>query len=62
LRIEAVKELTAVEHDPSAHPMKEKAEDEDENEDEDAGCRLKPEACSLKPSFQSRDAEAQRCR
>jgi hypothetical protein len=25
----------AVEHEPSAHPMKEKAEDEDENEDED---------------------------
>jgi hypothetical protein len=44
LRIEAVKELTAVEHDPSAHPMKEKAEDEDEDEDEDVGCCLKPEA------------------
>jgi hypothetical protein len=33
--------MTAVEHEhePSAHPIKEKAEDEDENEDEDDGCR-----------------------
>jgi hypothetical protein len=30
---------TAVEHEPPAHPMKEKAEDEDEHEDEDDGCR-----------------------
>ena len=40
--------MTAVRHEPSAHPMKEKAEDEDENEDEDPDvrrdCRLKPEA------------------
>jgi len=29
--------LTAVEHEPPAHPMKEEAEDE--NEDEDDSCR-----------------------
>jgi hypothetical protein len=32
--------IAAVGHEPSAHPMKERAEDEDENEDEYDGCRL----------------------
>jgi hypothetical protein len=40
--------VTAVEHEPSAHPTKRKAEDEDENEDEDPDvhrdCRLTPHA------------------
>jgi hypothetical protein len=32
--------VSAVEHEPSVHPKRQKAEDEDENEDEGEGYRL----------------------
>jgi hypothetical protein len=52
--------MTTVAHEPSVHPMKERAEDEDENEDE--GCRLIPATYYLLPSYPSRDVEIKRRR
>jgi hypothetical protein len=42
VKVKKKRRFIAVVHEPSAHPMKEKAEDENENEDEDEGCRLPP--------------------